>query len=158
MRQQSIRPLLLFVALLTLTISTAAQDKASAAAKEKADKERAEHFKKFAASMLAEQEQRRAIIRDLINTCAECHSLENSAIETKDGSDHQRFLRMRSERCYEILEAKIARTPLDTLAPYLIAMKGADLQMVKSVAFYSLYDAYEYGTEHPKPASTERKP
>jgi hypothetical protein len=23
---------------------------------------------------------------------------------------------------------------------------------------YSLYDAYEYGTEHPKPAATERKP
>lgn len=159
MRRQSIKPLLLLVfALLTSTISAAPQDKQSAADKERADKERAERFKQFAAPMLAEQQRRRAIIQDLINTCAECHSLEKSAIEAKDGSDHQRFLRMRAEQCFEIIEANLARTPLDTFAPYLIPMKGADLQMVKRVAFYSLYDAYEYGTEHPKPASTERKP
>src|SRR5262245_15227816 len=108
--------------------------------------------------MLAEQEQRRAIIRDLINTCAECRNLENSDIEAKDGSDQQRYLRMRSEQCQEVLDAKLDRTRLDTLAPYLVPMRGAELQMVKRVAFYSLYDAYEYGTEHPKPAATERKP
>lgn len=71
MRQQPIKPLLLLVfVLLTPTISTVAQNKDSAAAKEKADKLRAERFKKFAAPMIAEQQQRKAIIRDLINTCA----------------------------------------------------------------------------------------
>jgi hypothetical protein len=46
----------------------------------------------------------------------------------------------------EILEAKLDRTPLDTFAPYLIPMKETDLEMVKRVACYSFYDAYEYGT------------
>jgi hypothetical protein len=108
--------------------------------------------------LLADQQQRRSIINDLINTCAECRSLENSAIEAKDGSDPQLFLRLRSERRNEILEAKLDRTPLDTLAPYLIPVKGADLEMVKRAAFYSFHDAYEYGTETPKAASIERKP
>lgn len=42
--------------------------------------------------LLAEQQQRRSIINDLINTCAECRSLENSSTLTNTEPKPQRPL------------------------------------------------------------------
>lgn len=130
--------------LLIFLMTAFAQDKNAEAAKEKADKDRAVRFRRLG-QMMAEQEQRKAIINDLIDTQAECEKRGNLYIEAKDGSDQKKFYELAEERCYAKLEAKIERTPLDVLTPFSFVTKGTDLSFTKRIAFYRLYAAYEYG-------------
>jgi len=145
------RTLAALALLLALTATAAAQQKeAPASDREKAEQQRGEHFEKFAARKLAEDEQRKAIIRDLIDTCAKCRAYDDPYSDAPDGSKQQTIRAVLSLHCHDILDAKLARTPLDTLAPYLDVIKGADPQIAKLVAVWTLYDAYEYGIEQPK--------
>jgi len=145
------QPILLVALLLVLTATAAAQQKqAPPSDKEKAEQGRAEDFKKFAVPMLAEAEQRKVIIRDLLDTCAKCRALDDSYYNAPEGSEQARLRAVASSNCHEILEAKLARTPLDTLAPHLNIIKGGDLQIAKRIAVWTLYDAYEYGIEQAK--------
>ena len=100
--------------------------------------------------MLAEDEQRKAIIRDLIDTCAKCRASDYAYSDAADGSEQQTIRTISSLHCHDILDAKLARTPLDTLAPYLEVIKGADPQIAKIVTVWTLYYAYEYGIEQAK--------
>src|SRR5215475_13195381 len=112
------RSLAALALLLALTATAAAQKKeAPASDKEKAEQQRAEHVEKFAARMLAQDEQRKAIIRDLIDTCAKCHAYYDAYSDAPDGSEQQTIRNIRSLHCHDILDAKLARTPLDTLSP-----------------------------------------
>lgn len=145
------QPILFITLLLALTATAAAQQKeATPTDKEKAEQRRAEHFKKFAAPMMAEAEQRKAIIRDLLDTCAKCSAYDASYYDAPDGSEQQRLRAVSSSNCHEILDAKLARTPLDILAPYLGVIKGIEPQMAKRAAVWILYDAYEYGLQQAK--------
>jgi len=146
------RQSILFVVLLLVLTATAAaqQEQPPTSDKEKAEQQRAEHFKKFAARMLAEDEQRKAIIRDLIDTCAKCRAYDDANSDASDGSEQKTVRTIISLHCHDILDAKLARTPLDTLAPYLDVIKGTDPQIAKLVAVWTLYDAYEYGIEQAK--------
>jgi len=137
--------------LLALTATAAAQQKETPASDmEKAERQRAEHVEKIAARMLAEDEQRKAIIRDLIDTCAKCRANDDADSDAPDGSDQKTIRTVLSLHCHDILDSKLARTPLDTLAPYLEVIKGVDPQIAKIVAVWTLYDAYEYGIEQAK--------
>ncbi len=143
--------------LLALTATASAQQKQTPVLdKEKAERQRAEHFKKFTAPMMAEAEQRKVIIRDLLDTCAKCSAADDAYFNAPEGSEQARLSSISSSNCHEILDAKLSRTSLDTLAPYLDIIKGADLQMVKRIAIWNLYAAYEYGSEHPKLADSKR--
>jgi hypothetical protein len=155
---QHFKPILLLAfVLLALTLDASAQTKPTAPDKEKADKERAERFKKVAAPLLAEAEQRRAIIRDLVDTCAKCRALGEAYIDAVgDAAKDERISRER-DQCHAVLEAKLARTPLDTLAPFTQVMKGADVEWAKWAAIQTICDAYEYGMERAKSGATGRK-
>jgi hypothetical protein len=145
------QPVLFVALLLVITVTAAAQQKQPPTSdKEKTEQQRAEHFEKFAARMLAEDEQRKAIIRDLIDTCAKCRAYDDAYSDAADGSEGKTLRTISSLHCHDILDAKLARTPLDTLAPYLDVRKGADPQIAKLVAVWTLYDAYEYGIEQAK--------
>ena len=145
------RTLLALAILLAMTATAAAQQKeAPDSDREKAEQQRAGHAEKIAARLLAQDEQRKAIIRDLIDTCAKCHAYYDAYSDAPDGSEQQTIRNIRSLHCHDILDAKLARTPLDTLSPYLDVIKGADPQIAKLVAVWTLYDAYEYGIEQAK--------
>src|SRR5262245_12805961 len=158
MSQHSIRSLFVVaLVLLASTISAAAQNKQSAADKEKAEKDRAE-LRKWFAIRAAETEQRKAIINDLIDTNRKCVDLIPLCMDAKEGSEQKKFYEAQLDSCYETLQAKIDRTPLSVLTPFSTVTKGTDLQYVKREAFNRLFEAYEYGTERQKSAATERKP
>ena len=141
-----------------MTATAAAQQKeAPASDREKGEQQRAEHVEKFAARMLAEDEQRKAIIRGLIDTCAKCRAYYDAYSDAPDGSEQQTIRNISSLHCHDILDAKLARTPLDTLAPYLDVIKGADSKIAKLVAVWTLYDAYEYGIEQAKKPADKRR-
>jgi hypothetical protein len=109
-----------FAMLLALAVTAAAQQKQPPTSDEEmAEQQRAEHFKKFAARMLAEDEQRKAVIRDLIDTCAKCRAYDDANSDAPGGPEQQTIRTINSLHCHEMLDAKLARTPLDTLAPYL---------------------------------------
>jgi len=67
--------------------------------------------------MIAEAEERKAIIRDLIDTCAKCRAYDDAYSDAPDRSKQQTLMTISSLHCHEILDDKLARTPLDTLAP-----------------------------------------
>lgn len=158
MRQLSIKLLLLLAfALLASTVSAAAQTEQSAAEKEKAEKGRSA-IRKWMAIRAAETEQRKAIVNDLIETNRKCIELELLHMDAREGSAKERSQAAQVDSCYETLWAKIDRTSLNVLTPFSTVTKGTDLQHVKRQAFNRLFEAYEYGTEHPKPVATERNP
>src|SRR5262245_13269010 len=142
------QPILLVALLLVLAATVAAQQKQTPASdKEKAEEIRAEHFKKVAAPMIAEEEQRKVIIQDLIRTCVECRSRDTAYFEAQPDSDQARAALVLSKNCNMTLEAKLARIPLDTLAPYTQVIKGVDVEMAKWRAINIICDAYEYGLQ-----------
>jgi hypothetical protein len=145
------QPILLVALFLALTVTAAAQQKeAPPSDKEKIEKQRSEHFKKFTAPMLAEEEQRTVIIRDLIQTRIECRALDASYFDAQRGSDQERDRLRSAGQCRLRLEAKLARTPLDTIAPYMQVIKGVDVEMAKWRAINIICDAYEYGLQQAK--------
>jgi hypothetical protein len=85
-----------------------------------------------------------------------CRAYDDTYSDALDGSERQTLRKISSLHCHDILDAKLARTPLDTLAPYLGVIKGADPQIAKLVAVWTLYDAYEYGIEQAKKPADKR--
>lgn len=159
MSRHAINPLLVItLVLLALTVGADAQTRRAAAEKKKAETGGQEYTKALA-EFHADRDQRKAIVNDLIDTYTKCRLTLAQSILAKDGSPElKNAIGTQVAECYETLWAKINRTPLDVLTPFSSVGKGINLLDVKKAAFFRLYEAYEYGTEHPKPASIERKP
>jgi len=165
----------LFVCLLALLVSIPAfaQDKNSQAAKEKAEKDLATRMAGMAA-LKAEEEQRKAIVNDLINTYSECLKNAELFANAKEGSQQHKFYSHQTDQCYETLWVKIDKTPLEVLMPFTSIIKGTPTSDtvfvdkddprssrntitfgVKKAAFFRLYEAYQYGVQS---ASKATKP
>lgn len=145
------QPILSITPLLALTATDAAQQKQPPTSdKEKVEEARAERFKKVAAPMIAEEDQRKVIIQDLIKTCVECRGFDAAYLDAQPDSDQQRTRLILSKNCYMTLQAKLARIPLDTLAPHTQVIKGVDVELSKWRAINIICDAYEYGLQQAK--------
>ena len=151
MRQRLKPILLLALVLLTSTMSAAAQTKEPAAEKKKTEKKLQSERFKWVAARSAEGEQRKAVISALINTYTGRRELSDRYLNAKEGSFPEKFNEILADNCYQTLWAKIDRTSLNTLTPFSTVAKGANLRQMKREAFLRLYEAYEYGAEHPKP-------
>jgi len=137
---------LVFVCLVVcfFCIPAFAQNKTS-----QADKDRSEHFKSMAA-VRAEEEQRKVIVNDLINTYSKCREYADQFNDAEKDSPKEKFYSNQTDQCYSTLWAKIDKTPLQVLTPFSTVTKGTDLQQVKHAAFFRLYEAYEYGIQQAK--------
>jgi hypothetical protein len=159
MRQQAIKPPLLFIfvlIVLTPSISAFAQDKESAAEKKKAEAASLE-ITNLPKKKDPEIEKRKAALGDLINAYNQWLAADEELLRIDTIREREPATRRATQR-YETFLAKLDKTPLDVLTPFSSVGKSANLRDTKKAAFLRLYEAYEYGIENPKSASAERKP
>jgi hypothetical protein len=148
---------LLVALLLALTVTAAAQNKpAPATDKEKAEKNRSELYEKLVAPMFAFAEQRKAIIRDLVTTCAKCRALGQAYVDAAGDDAKSERVKLEMDQCTAVLHAKLAITHIEMLTPYAQPVKGADIEDVKWQAMCGMCDAYEYGLERSKLADPKK--
>lgn len=145
------QPILLVALLLVLSVTAVAQQKqAPPSDKEKAEKKRADHYEKFAAPLFAVMEQRKAIIRDLLDTCAKCRVLSQAYVDAAGDDAKSKDAERQMDQCYMVFHAELKITHLEMIAPYAQPVKGADVEDVKWQTMCNICDAYEYGLEQAK--------
>jgi hypothetical protein len=104
----------------------------------------------FHAQLDAESEQRKAVVKDLIDTYSKCLDALKKSLKAEEGSQEIKLYTQQTDQCYETWYAKIDRAPIKALVPDLYVTKGMDLRDIKRDAFLRLYDAYEYGVQNSK--------